>query len=66
MINLEKIKGKVSPPPFKKTYPCTILPGPSFNFSDSPPSGVGNQNLLPPSHPTPLKKRGGRGPNYVT
>ena len=34
-------------PPFKKACPWTILPPPFFNFSDSPPSGGGNQNLLP-------------------
>ena len=49
-----------APHSFKKTCPCTILPPPFFNFSD-PPSGGGNQNLLP----TTFKKRGGRGgPNY--
>ena len=34
-------------PPFKKACPWTILPPPFFNFSDSPLSGGGNQNLLP-------------------
>ena len=38
MINLEKIKCEKcqTPHPFKKTCPCTILPPPFFNFSDSP------------------------------
>ena len=54
----------MSAPPFKKTFPWTILPAPFFNFSD-PLSGGGNQNLLPL-----FKKRGagggggGGGPNY--
>ena len=61
MINLKKIKQeKCQLPPFKKTCPCTILPTPFFNFQDPPPSGGGNQNLLP----SPLK-RGEGGPNYV-
>ena len=46
---------------FRKTYPWTILPSPFFNFSDSLPSGGGNQNLLPP----PLKGVGEGGPNYA-
>ena len=58
MINLGKIKQeRCEPPthPFKKNGPCTILPSPFFNFSDSPsPSEGGNHNLL-----TPFKKRGG-------
>ena len=33
----EKWNGKsASPPPFKKTFPCTILPPPFSKFSDSP------------------------------
>ena len=60
MINLEKIKQQQchphsSPPSFKKTCPCTILPLPFFNVSDSSPSEGGNQNSLPP-----LKKGGVR------
>ena len=61
---MKKLNRKsVSPPPFKKTCPCTIIPPPSFNFSD-PPSRGGNQNLLLPH----LKKGGGEGGgclNYV-
>ena len=37
-----------APLPFKNTCPCTILPPPFFNFSESPPSRGGNQNLPPP------------------
>ena len=56
MINPDKIKQeKCQPPPLRKTCPCIILPTPFFNFSDSPSSGGGNQNLLPP-----FKKGGGR------
>ena len=41
----------------KRTCPCTILP-PLFKIFQIPPSGEGNQNLLP----SPLKR--GRGLNY--
>ena len=41
----------------KRTCPCTILP-PLFKIFQIPPSGKGNQNLLP----SPLKR--GRGLNY--
>ena len=37
MINLEKIKWKYQPPPFKKNCPCTIPPPPFLNFSEFPP-----------------------------
>ena len=57
MINHEKFKQeKCQPSPLRKTCPCTILPPPFFNFSDSPSSVGGNQNLLPL-----LKKEGGGG-----
>ena len=47
-------------PPFKKTWPCTILPPTFFNFSDSSPPGGGNQDSLPP-----YKKEGGGVPSYL-
>ena len=50
--------GKVPAPPFKKTFPYTILPPPFFNFSDStPPEEVTKIYSSPP----PLKRG---GPNY--
>ena len=61
---MKKLNRKsVSPPPspFKKTCPCTILPPPLFNFSDSPSLEVVIK-IYPPLPPS-IKKRG--GPNYV-
>ena len=49
----------MSAPPFKKTYPCTILLPLFLNFQ-SPPSGGGVMKIYSPH---PLKM--GRGPNYV-
>ena len=43
-------------PLFKKTCPCTYFQPHFFNFSDSCPSGEGNQNL-----PPPFKKGSGGG-----
>ena len=69
MINFEEIKEEncqpppptpLPPPPprFKNTYPCTILPPPYLNFSDSPnPLGKVIEIYSPPPHPT--LKRGG-------
>ena len=56
MINLEKMKQKVSAPrpPFKKTCPWTILPLPRLNFSDSP---LREEVIKIYSHP--LKMAGG-------
>ena len=60
---LKKLNRKnASPLPlFKKTCPCTILPPPFFNFSDSPPHLWWRylKFTLPPS-----KKKKGGGPNY--
>ena len=54
MINLEKKLNKkvpaTPPPPPKKTHSCATLP--LFLIFQAPPSGGGNQNLLP---------KGGRG-----
>ena len=58
MINLEKIKQEKcqSPPPFRKTCPCTILSLPFLIFQIPLfSSRRDNQNLLPP-----FKKRGER------
>ena len=47
-------------PPFKKTFPCTILPPPSLIFRISDPPSPGE--VIKIYSPPPLKKRG--GPNY--
>ena len=75
MIKLEKIKYQKCqpppPPPSPHTHTHTFLRGPApapyfhplFLIFQIPPSGGGNQNLLPPT----LKRaeRGRGGPNYV-
>ena len=66
MINLEKKLNRksASPPlPFKKTYPCTVLPPPFLIFSDSPSEG-GNQTLLLPFRKKCVCVRGWGFPNY--
>ena len=58
MINLEKKLNKKVPatPPSKKTCSCAIPP--LFLIFQAPPSGGGNQNLLPKGGER------GRGPTY--
>ena len=71
MINLEKSKYEKCQSPTSlpaHTHTPTLLREsasapyfhPLFLIFQIPPSGGGNQNLLPPA-----LKQGGRGPNYV-
>ena len=57
---MKNLNRKSAIPPFKKTCPCTILPHPFFNCSDSlPPPGEVIKIYSPPL------KNGEGGPTYA-